>query len=506
MLKTLVLLPDGRELFSGGAGAAIEQFTLTQSVNSGQELTLGSVCAAMVELTVLSPGELQLQAGEELTVYRCLGDRRYKVGIFITEKPVRSSVNRLKITAYDRVSLLDRDLTVWLENLTGWPYTLQELSRMVCSQCGVALKDTPLPNGSWTVPKFRAGQLTGRQLLHWVGELCGRFCRADAEGSLEFAWYTPKDYTITPDGSHYYLGGSLHYSQYQAAPIEKVQLRRSEEDVGTVYPDIPAAVNTYTITGNPLLSADSAASCIGIAQTLYEQLHAVTYTPCQVAVAADMSLAAGDILTVQSTDGTALCLYVMTRTQKGSRDTLEATGSALRESSSAVNQNSIQSLSGKVLNLKTTVDGLQAENRDAAGKAASLSLEVAGLAAQVSRQQSDGQAVKTQLTALTQKADSVALRVEKIAQEGTSRVQTQTGFTFDERGLTISRDSGQVENLLDETGMYVRCQGNVILQASRDGVQAVDVSVQNYLVVGGHARLEDYSSGTDEKRTACYWI
>ena len=56
-------------------------------------------------------------------------------------------------------------------------------------------------------------------------------------------------------------------------------------------------------------------------------------------------------------------------------------------------------------------------------------------------------------------------------------------------------------NLLDHTGMYVTRDDEVILQANGQGVEATDVSVRNYLVVGDHARFEDYESGT-----ACYYI
>ncbi len=506
MIKTIAVLPDGSTLSSGEAGAVVESFTLTQSVNSGQELTLGSVCAAMAELSVLSPQGLSLKAGDELTLYRTDGESTCKIGVFIAQEPERKSVGRLKITAYDRVTRLDCDLSGWIEELTEWPYTLGQFSQMVCARCGVALKACDLPNGDYQIPKFQAGQVTGRQLMQWIGELSGRFCRADRDGNLEFAWYTPREITITPGGEHYYFQGQLHYGQYQVEPIGKVQLRQNDSDVGTVYPNDPEAVNTYSITANPLLTADSASSLIGIAQTLYEQLHAVSYTPCKVAIATDCTLAAGDIVTVQAADGAVFSMYVMTRIQQGSRDTLEATGSQTRSSTSAVNNRSLQALSGKVLNLKTTVDGLQAENRDAAGKIASLELTVAGISSEVSRQQTEGHSVKTQLTALTQKAEAVELNVQKLTEDGASRVQTQTGFTFDDRGLTICKSSSQMENLLDETGMYVRRSGKTILQANQDGVEAVDVTVRNYLVVGEHARFEDYSSGADTRRTACYWI
>ncbi len=505
MLKTVVILPDGSTLSSGGTGPSIQSLTLTQSVNTGQELTLGSVCSAMVELTVLCPKSLALQAGDTLTIYRYAGDTAHKIGIFRTEEPVRLSQNRLKIIAYDRVSLLDRDLTAWLDSLDGWPYTLLEFSQMVCAQCGVSLKNTALPNGDFQIRKFRSGQATGRQLLSWAGELSGRFCRADRDGMLEFAWYAPGDTVIGPGGDHPCFAGSAQYQQYAVEPIDKIQLRQSAEDVGTVYPDIPEEVNTYCITGNPLATAESAGSLIGIAQTLYEQLHAVTYTPCKVSIPADCEIAPGDILTVEDTEGNRLSMYVMKRTQKGDRDTLEATGSIRRDSTGAVNHQTLRDLQGKVLNLKTTVDGIQAENRDQAGRLASLSLDVSTIGSEVSRQETDGQTVKTQLTTLTQKAEAVELRVQKLTEDGASKVQTQTGFTFDDQGLTISRGN-QMENLLDDSGMYVKRHGAVILQANQDGVRAVDVTVQNYLMVGEHARFEDYSSGSDMSRTACYWI
>ena len=46
MLKTIVVLPDGTELISGvGTKNAVKSIALTQCVNEGQELTLGSACS-----------------------------------------------------------------------------------------------------------------------------------------------------------------------------------------------------------------------------------------------------------------------------------------------------------------------------------------------------------------------------------------------------------------------------------------------------------------------------
>jgi hypothetical protein len=183
------------------------------------------------------------------------------------------------------------------------------------------------------------------------------------------------------------------------------------------------------------------------------------------------------------------------------RQTLICTGSADRESISAVNELTLQSLQGKVLHLKTDIDGLHLENKDAQGRLAALQLTVDGLDSQVHRQTATEKDLQFQLTALQQTADAVQLSVQRIRQAGVSKVRTATDYTFDEQGLKIARAGQQMENLLDNTGMYVRRGGEVILQASAQGVKAVDVKVNNYLMIGDSARFEDYAGG----RTACFY-
>jgi hypothetical protein len=70
VLKTLIVLPDGTELYSGaGTTNAIRSVTITECVNASQELALGSVCANMVEAKLITPeGGLDITAGDEIAV------------------------------------------------------------------------------------------------------------------------------------------------------------------------------------------------------------------------------------------------------------------------------------------------------------------------------------------------------------------------------------------------------------------------------------------------------
>ncbi len=507
MSRTTIVFSDGRQLSSGETGkAAIRQFTLTRCVSDGQEVAVGTVCAAMAEIELILPDDsFLIGEGEEFTVLWEDGVTT-QVGVFLAEKPLRTGAYGMRLTAYDRISLLDQELAPWLATLDGWPYRLRDFAAMVAQQCGVPFIPEEISEGDYPVEKLSLSSVTGRQLMRWLGEVCGRFCLCDPEGNLRFSWYTPKEITLTPSGEYFYFQGSLSYEDYSVLPVEKVQLRSSGEDIGTVYPNIPEAVNTYIVTGNPLLTGSYGDGLLGVAQGLYEILKDVSYTPCKVKVPAKYGIRAGDILQVSDAGGKVHTVYVMKCRQSGATATLECTGSPSRQSSRAVNDRSYQSLSGKVMELKTTVDGIRAENQDQEGRLSGLSLDVEGITAEVSRQQNQLDRVNSQMTEIRQTAEKLELSVQNSAQQGAGRVVTQTGFTFDENGLTIQKSGTQMENLLNETGMFIKRSGEVILRADQEGVTAVDVTVGNYLMIGEHARLEDYTSGTDTKRTACFWI
>ena len=107
---------------------------------------------------------------------------------------------------------------------------------------------------------------------------------------------------------------------------------------------------------------------------------------------------------------------------------------------------------------------------------------------------------------LKQNSGEISIAVKKILDDGVGQVTTESGYTFNADGLHIQKSGEEMENTLDNTGMYVKRSDEVMLQANADGVIATDVSVRNYLIIGNHARFEDYSDGTDNARTACFWI
>lgn len=340
MSKNLIVLEDGTEITSGREEYnAIQSITLTESVNSDEELTLGSACASILEATIFTPrGGVTLNAGAEVTLYKVDDDgARTKKGIFILEKPTRPSANTIKFTGYDRMIKLDKDLTAWLEGLGGWPYCLIDFARMVCAACGLTLVTEAIPNGDFPVPQFQYSEVTGRELMKWIGEICCRFCRANADGDIELAWYAPSGKHITHSAEPRYFAKGLSYETYEVAPIDAVQIKLADSDTGGLWPEADDGANSYIISGNPFLQTEITNDLLPYLQVIKEQLDGVTYTPCKISMSADPDVLAGSIVEITDINGVTITAYVMSRTETGRKVTLECTGSHRRDSSTATN-------------------------------------------------------------------------------------------------------------------------------------------------------------------------
>ena len=397
MLKNLIVKSDGTEIDS----SLILSCTLTQTLNSGQEFTIGSACTDEIEVEYLAQDDNLIAKGDVLTLY-WVNDSgtKTKVGIYYCEKPNYQGLMReisgtstvYKVVAYDTMSKLDADFSGWLRaNQAQFPKTIWQLVQLACQRAGVTLASSSLPiNGSYSVQAFYADDLTCRQIISWAAEAAGCYAHMNADGKLQFLTYTDKRSTakITPDGasnSTAYYADSLSYEDYTVKAIEKVQIRQSDSDVGVIYPDSTTATNTYAVQGNLLLTTGTEANLKSVVQNLYNVLKNVTYTPCKVSVPSSSGLACGQIVHVKDARGREFDTYLMSATISSGKASFESVGSASRESSSAVNSQSYKNLTGKMLEIKTSVDGLEVKASDLTGKYTDLKATVDGLSSEVKK-------------------------------------------------------------------------------------------------------------------------
>ncbi len=390
MVKNILVLDDGTEIAAGTVGQnAILSLTCTETVSKTTDLCPGAACANKLEITIwVEPGtDLPITSGTRLTHYREASGQRTLAGTYWAVKPTSQSRNTYKIYAYDAVSLLDGVQSTWLRSIQDqFPMTLWKFAGLVAQRCGVTIANNSLPrNGSYLVQAFYADNLTGRQLLAWVAEASCTFLRATPDGKIEFAWYT--DYNASQSiGPTVYIRDGLSHDKFQTAPVVKVQIRQSDDDVGVLYPSDESGSNALVIQGNLLLTSATAEALKPVAQAIFETMKGVTYTPLKVTVPADFPLPApGNIVSVTDARGNVLSSYIMTRKISGQQVTLESTGNATRDGTAAVNEQSYKNLTGKMLEIKTSVDGLEVKASDLTGKYTDLKATVDGLSAEVKK-------------------------------------------------------------------------------------------------------------------------
>lgn len=521
----------------------------TEEVNRSTNLAFGDVTSS--ELTVVIRSTEAIQQGEILTYYMIEDDVEILIGKFIAEKSTVASSTSIKFSAYDNISRTEKSFSGWLrENQTLFPMTLLQLVQYACLYCGVAFRTTDFPHADLPIGAFYADGITCRQILAWASSIACRFVRANVYGEIEFSQYTrneayaiasgdgyanadnlivtdsyghvvvtSSDMTVTDDGDGNvtatvqnmkvyasdgnvvvagaigvpYRQGSLSYETYQTDNIERVQIKQSDNDVGVIYPE-DAEGNCYTISGNMLLGTCSSEEIAYVAKTLYEQLSSVTYVPFSVTLPRTLKVRAGEIIRVTDVNGRSFSSLVMKMTVNANGIAVSSTGDKSYGSSVAVATSKYTNLTGKVLEISKSIDGLTIANESLDGRLGSLELNTETFKVAI-------QDEVDRMSELVMTPEKVEIKISEVV-DAIDSVKTSTGYTFDKDGLKIHKDGTQMHNTLDHNGMYVRRGSTAVLTADAEGVNSINLTARQYLIVGKNARFEDYPS----KRTACFYV
>ena len=493
MLRNKLVRSDGSIIDS----SVLISCEFTEEVNNNTNLSVGDVTAAELSVELLSTGAVQQD--EVLTYYIIEDGVETKIGVFNADKPTVATRTTMKFSAYDNMVKTEKIFSSWLrENQSLFPMTLLALVQYACSYCGVTLATTNFPQAGLSVKAFYADGLSCRQILSWAAAIAGRFVRANANGAVEFAWYkdatnilikpdlvtpvagevtlvddgagnisiTSSQIEVTDDGEGNvtlnangvallatetgividdgnivlkYFQGKLNYENYSTDLIQRVQVKHSEDDVGVIYPE-SADGNCFAISENMILGVSETAIVTQVATNLYTQLKDITYVPCSVTVPRSIKVRAGDIISVADANGNTFTTYVMKVSVTPSGTTITSTGDKSYGGNAAVSSEKYANLTGKVLSISKTVDGLAIKNEDLAGKVSDLVLNVDGFKTSVS---------KTYVS---------AEEFGKYKEDTTKFIQTATDFTMEFNSVTglINGVKDNVKDIENERKSYIR--------------------------------------------------
>ena len=354
---------------------------LIQSISDAEQLKYGSVEPSMFEIQIaqdtaqverveasaiagMGRGKIwDCAQGKKLTVYIKKGVIEHSAEFFIKSIKGEGTTKFKTITAYDALSLFDKNVAEWYNGLNFNSLTLKAFRESLCTYCGVGFESVTLPNDSMTISRtMSATSITGRDILSACCELCGCWPKIDLWGTNKLKWvtlgktscetfdYSQYDYTFRPDSTR---------EEYDCKGINAVIIRATDDDVGGHY---PATVqdNPYIIQGNFLCFGKSTAELTTIAQNIYNQIANKPYRPHKTVITGRPYLEPGDKVTVKFADGNGgtFDTYILKRTMTGEAallDTYEAKGEKEHREQYGISQQ-IQQIQGRTNELTRTVD------------------------------------------------------------------------------------------------------------------------------------------------------
>jgi hypothetical protein len=167
----------------------------------------------------------------------------------------------------------------------------------------------------------------------------------------------------------------------------------------------------------------------------------------------------------------------------------------------------------KVDKINRTIDLVASESQENGQKISALEINTGSISASVSKMETE---LKESIGDISEDIANLATKVEstitaedltiavkkEVTENGVTKVVTNTGFKFDDEGLTVSKENSEMSTQITEDGMTVFKNNEEVLVADNTGVKAINLHAQEYLIIGTYSRFEDY----DYSRTGCFWV
>lgn len=168
------------------------------------------------------------------------------LGHFVAERPMYSSKMQISLECYDLMSELDVDWDTAIKSNV----TLGNLFQNICDYADIECAGTDFTNSTVKLKSMPDDfkNATIREVVGWIAQLAGCYCRVDRYGKLKMDWFRqvdPNEFALTKNE---FSEHSEAY--YDAAPVDKVIIRRNGENDTTS----GTGDNAVYIQNNPILT------------------------------------------------------------------------------------------------------------------------------------------------------------------------------------------------------------------------------------------------------------
>lgn len=440
-----------------------EQFELTESICSESELTIGSCEAAVLKFTV-SNIFLPMK-GKMITVKTVIDNNtanplqigRYKV---YSDTPTADRTKR-DIVAYDSLyDVINADVAEWYNTLLldkDSVTTMKAFRDSFFGYFGIEQADAQLVNDDMKVEKtVEPEELSGATVLNCICEINGCFGHIGRDGRFHYIYLEQEIQGLYPRNDLYpaddlyprepkstriskSLYISAQYEDFLVKTIDKLQIRKEEDDIGVI---VGSGTNAYVIQDNFLVYGKGSEELTGIANNIYGRIRGIIYRPFSADCKGNPCIEVGDAVRLP-TRYEIIESYVLKRTLKGIqalRDEYEATGEEYRSTQVNSVHKSIIQLKGKTNVLTRTIEETNSKITDVES----------GLSSEIKQTATDIRAeVKNTVDGLSssiqQNAESIATEVKR-ANEAEGNLSTKITQTAESITSEVSKNYETKEN------------------------------------------------------------
>ena len=462
-----------------------EQFELMESICSEAELTIGSCEAAVLKFTV---SNIFLPMKDKMITVKTVIDNntsnpfqigRYKV---YSDTPTADRTKR-DIVAYDRLyDVINADVAEWYNTLLpekDSTTTMKAFRNSFFGYFGIEQADAQLVNDDMKVEKtVEPEELSGATVLNCICEINGCFGHIGRDSKFHYIYLEQEIQGLYPRNNLYpaddlyprepkstriskSLYISAQYEDFLVKTIDKLQIRKEEDDIGVI---VGNGTNAYVIQDNFLVYGKGSEELTGIANNIYGKIRGIIYRPFSADCKGNPCIEVGDAVRLP-TKYEIIESYVLKRTLKGIqalRDEYEATGEEYRSTQVNSVHKSIIQLKGKTNVLTRTIEetnskitdvesGLSSEIKQTAtdirtevkNTADGLSSSIEQTANSIRSEVSDS--VNNLSSSIQQNAESIATEVKR-ANEAEGNLSTKITQTAESITSEVSKNYETKEN------------------------------------------------------------
>ena len=433
--------------------------------------------------------------------------------VYVTEVNRDENTNELSITAYDVLNTYKGRLVN--ELVLSTPYTIKDFITACGALMGLQVvipSDLEVFNTSYTDGANFEGTETILEALNAAAEATQTIYFINSANKLVFK-------RLDKSGAAVKTISKEEYITLDSGTNRRLQTIASVTELGdNVEASITEIGTTQYIRNNPFLELREDIDTM--LETAIAAIGGITINQFNCSWRGDPSLEMGDKLSFVTKDNQTVITYLLNDTlhfNGGLSETTEwnYTESEETESNPSTLGEALKQTFARVDKANKTVEIMASEVEQNKSNISNLYLDTESISASVQNiettvnERVDG--VNEDISELTKRveatmtAEDITLAIRSELDNGVTKVETSTGFKFDENGLTVSKTGSEMTTTIDEDGMKIKKDNEDMLIANNEGVIAYDLHAKTYLIVGESSRFEDYEKD-GETRTGCFWI